>query len=157
MRASWIIAAGLACAGCASEGPTLPPPRALDAVDTRIAPGDDWLDVASPVGREEQLLGIIERKLAGAPGQPLSFEHDAVGSLIVRVATEGQTSPPKLLLAVGVDEPTYVISQIREDGLLRLRTLARSADAAFHLAHEGRPVDVFTRSGTGANCSGCLP
>jgi putative aminopeptidase len=148
MRASWSVFLVLACAGCASEGPLLPPPRALDALDTRIDPGDTWLDVASPVGREEQLLGIIERKLSGAPGTPLSFEHDAVGSLIVRVATEAKPPPPKLLLAVGVDEPTYVISQIREDGLLRLRTLARNPDAAFHLAHEGRPVDVWTRTGT---------
>ncbi|HEX5008770.1 MAG TPA: M28 family peptidase [Planctomycetota bacterium] len=89
-------------------------------------------------------FGRLDRLAGTFNGQrSVALEHDACGGLIVRRA--GDTSPVRLLIAVGVDEPGYVVSQIREDGLLRVRTVGVRLGEAFHLAREGRPVVVFTR------------
>jgi len=77
-------------------------------------------------------------------------ERDAFGSIILREAAGAggeKDVPVRRLVAVGVDEPGYVVSQIRDDGWLRVRFIGRSAPAGFHLAREGRPVTVLTRDG----------
>ena len=79
-------------------------------------------------------------------------ERDAFGSLIVRseaVPAAGDAAPPlRRMIAVGIDEPGYVVSQIRDDGWLRVRYVGRTPPTpTFHLGREGRPVDVLTRSG----------
>ncbi len=130
MRAAWAWGGVLVLAACAgvTRG------QEQEAVA--------WADVPSPVGREGPLLDAIADSLSSA-ASAVVLERDAFDSVIVRRA--GDTSPVRLLIAVGVDEPCHAISQIRDDGLLRLRTLARGADEAFHLAREGRPVMVHVR------------
>jgi hypothetical protein len=90
-------------------------------------------------GAEAALLDEIEGLLpAGA-----RTERDALGSLIVRFG-DPAASVERLLL-VGVDEPGYVVSQVRSDGWLRVRFLGGRVDETFHLAREGRPARVLTR------------
>jgi putative aminopeptidase FrvX len=133
MRASWAWGGVLLLAACAGVGGG--PPAGAAA-----ARRDD----AAPVGHESAVLARHARAFGDAPAH-VAFDHDGCGSLIVRRA--GDTSPVRLLIAVGVDEPGYVVSQIRDDGLLRVRTLGgRNLGEAFHLAREGRPVFVATRT-----------
>src|SRR5262245_19419894 len=103
-----------------------------------------WQMLPSPVGRESWLLAQTSNVFASVASS-VDLQRDACGSLIVRRA--GDTSPVRLLVAVGVDEAGYVVSQIRDDGLLRVRTVGMRLGEAFHLAREGRPVTVFTRNG----------
>jgi hypothetical protein len=88
----------------------------------------------------EELLALLP------PGWRVA--RDAFGSIVLREAAGGAAeSPVRLLVAVGVDEPGYVVSQIRDDGWLRVHFVGRSVPAGFHLLREGRPVTVLTREG----------
>ena len=89
-------------------------------------------------GREQGLMDVVARKLP--PG--LAKRRDAYGSLIVSaegaVVTRG--------LAVAVDDGGCVVSGIRPDGYLRLRSVTgRGGSAAARL--EGRPVRVHGTKG----------
>lgn len=110
----------------------------------------DFALTPAPVGQEQLFLDEIAAQLPAG----LVTERDACGSLIVRcggVSAAGADEPVHLLIAVGVDEPGFVVSQIREDGYLRLRTLgAPTPPGDFHLLREGRPARVWTRQGVRA-------
>src|SRR5262245_43133250 len=106
MRARWWTGAFLLLTACAAA--------------THGQNNTAWQTLPSPVGREAWVLAQTSNVFASvAPA--VELQRDACGSLIVRRA--GDTSPVRLLIAVGVDEPGYVVSQIRDDGLLRLRTV----------------------------------
>jgi len=150
MRARWAWAAVAMLGACTThttdERPANPVQDATSVAvghETSRQAGAATLsrDEAAPVGHEFGRLDCLAGVFNGQ--RSVALEHDACGSLIVRRA--GDTSPVRLLLAVGVDEPGYVVSQIREDGLLRVRTVGLRLGEAFHLAREGRPVVVFTR------------
>ncbi|MBM3985848.1 MAG: M42 family metallopeptidase, partial [Planctomycetes bacterium] len=135
MRAAWLGAAVLLLAVAATGQ--------VGAADAAPA----WHTLPAPVGAEKDLLGLIAWRVGPPAGPPdLTWEQDTLGSLIVRRGPPGTAGPVRLLLALGIDQPCYVVSQIRDDGLLRVRTLARGAGESFHLAREGRPVDVKTRA-----------
>src|SRR5262245_23015828 len=121
MRAKWAWAAVAMLGACTTyathDGSEDPAQAALAARETPRQAGSARLpwDEAAPVGHEH---GRLDRLAGTFNGQrSVSIDRDACGSLIVRRA--GDTSPVRLLIAVGVDEPGYVVSQIREDGLLR--------------------------------------
>src|SRR5688572_3905486 len=118
MRARWAWAGVLILAAC--SGVTREPQR-----DATAARRDD----AAPVGHEAARLSRLAQ-VFGEERRNVAFDHDGCGSLIVRRA--GDTSPVRLLIAVGVDEPGYVVSQIRDDGLLRVRTVGRGLGEGFH-------------------------
>jgi putative aminopeptidase FrvX len=104
---------------------------------------------AAPVGHEAELLDEIEAQLP----QRARTARDAFGSLLVRLdggplaAGDGADRGARLLVAVGVDEPCFVVSRIREDGYLRLRYLGGPPPGGEHLLREGRPARVWTRAG----------
>jgi hypothetical protein len=112
-----------------------PPPAAASA--PALATLSEFAALPATTGGELWLLEQIEELLP--PG--LLVERDAFGSLLVRAGS----APVTRVVAVGVDEPGYVVSQIRDDGYLRLRFLGRVATPAFHLAQEGRPARVLLR------------
>ena len=89
-------------------------------------------------GREQGLMDVVARKLP--PG--LAKRRDAYGSLIV--SAEGAVVTR--VLAVAVDDGGFVVSGIRPDGYLRLRSVTgRGGSAAARL--EGRPVRVHGTKG----------
>jgi M42 glutamyl aminopeptidase len=100
----------------------------------------DFAAPAAPTGSE----GWVVRALLPLLPADVHVERDAFGSVIVRVAPPG--TPCTRLIAVGLDEPGYVIGQVRDDGYLRLRFLGHAGTPAFHLAHEGRPALVLPRA-----------
>lgn len=125
-----------------------PAPRALPA-PLSDPPLSDFARTPAPVGHERLFLD----ELAALLPPELATERDAFGSLIVRCGpgASGVQAPVRLLIAVGVDEPGFVVSQIREDGYLRVRTLgAPTPSGEFHLLREGRPARLWTRAGVRA-------
>jgi putative aminopeptidase FrvX len=103
----------------------------------------------APVGHEARFLDDLV--LALPPGA--HWDRDAFGSLIVRLdggplrPAEGPGArTPRLLVAVGIDEPCFVVSRIRDDGWLRLRYLGDPPPGGDHLLREGRPARVWTRA-----------
>lgn len=140
MRAGWVCVAALALAGAAG------------GQEEATGGWRPWLSIAAPCGAEARFIDSLDARTASKAWEPfhpeqLHFERDALGSLVVRARSEGAAPDVSLLVAVGVDSPTYVVSQIRDDGLLRVRTLGRVAGESFHLAREGRPAGVLTRHG----------
>jgi putative aminopeptidase FrvX len=114
-------------------------------------PLSDFALTPAPVGHERRFLDEIAAQLPDR----LATERDAFGSLIVRCGPPGSDDGPvRQLIAVGVDEPGYVVSQIRADGYLRVRALgAPTPPGDFHLLREGRPARIWTREGA---CAGVL-
>jgi putative aminopeptidase FrvX len=141
----WTVAAlaTLLGEGESAAGAAPPPPP------VELPPLVEFARTAAPVGYEAALLDEIEALLpAGA-----RTARDAFGSLLVRLdggplrASEGREAGARLLVAVGVDEPCFVVSRIRDDGYLRLRYLGDPPPAGEHLLREGRPARVGTRAG----------
>ena len=123
-------------------------PLALPAAAVAAPPSDpplaDFARTPAPVGHESAFLDEVSAMLPAG----VAIERDVTGSLIVRCGPPGPDQPVRLLIAVGVDEPGYVVSQIRDDGYLRLRTLgAPNPPGDFHLLREGRPAWLWTRTG----------
>ena len=112
-----------------------------------LVPAQEPLDllefaaIPAVTGNEQHLL----RRIAATIPRGWKTRVDAFGTMVV---TSEEAEPTRLLIAVGVDEPGYVVSQIRDDGYLRLRTLGSPRNAAaFHGNNEGRPVRIATRGG----------
>src|SRR5262245_40387585 len=83
-------------------------------------PLSDFALTPAPVGHERRLLDEIAAQLPDR----LATERDVFGSLVVRCGPAGAgDGAVRQLIAVGVDEPGYVVSQIRDDGYLRVRAL----------------------------------
>ena len=124
------------------------PPRSPPTSDPPLS---DFALTPAPVGHERRFLDEIAAQLPDG----VAVEHDAFGSLIVRCGPPGAgDGTVRQLIAVGVDEPGYVVSQIRPDGYLRVRALgAPTPPGDFHLLREGRPARVWTRESA---CAGVL-
>jgi len=123
----------------APGGPGEPEPAPIAA---RLPGLADFAEHGAVTGHEQAFLAHVEAWLPAG----LHVERDALGSLIVRTDPPGV--PVRKLVSVGVDEPGYVVSRIRDDGYLRLRTLGgRDVHDDFHLWNEGRPVAIGTRLG----------
>ena len=87
-------------------------------------------------GYEQALTDTLLRLLPGS-------RKDRAGNVLLTVG-DGE---PKRLIACGVDEPGYVIGNIRDDGWLTLRRVVGTGDAMFDQQLEGQRVTVFGRSG----------
>jgi putative aminopeptidase FrvX len=71
-------------------------------------------------------------------------KKDRLGNIVITI---GQGSP-KRLFTVPLDEPGYVVSQIQEDGYLRVTPVGRGAQGTlFHQALEGHEVRILTEHG----------
>ena len=95
---------------------------------------------SSVVGREGQAAEHVRALLVG-----LDVRTDALGSLTV----EFGSGSPRLLLAVPLDEPGYVVTRIQEDGFVRITPVGQGYRGA--LAHqylEGNEISVITTAGS---------
>jgi putative aminopeptidase FrvX len=99
-----VFAAGVAPAARAQD--TLPYARAVTT----------WITVPATPGYEEQATDRIMSATRG-------FTRDAQGNLVRRVGS----GTPRRVIACGIDEVGYAVSEITEDGLLRV-----------HMAGNGR-------------------
>lgn len=94
----------------------------------------------SVTGREARFIGFIKGQLpAGAKS-----EIDNMGNLIVQLGD----AAPQLLVVASVDEPGYLVTDITDDGYLRVTAPGgRAPSTLFTQFHEGHYVDIATRSG----------
>ncbi len=123
----------------ASLAPPVPPAR-LPAPLPSLA---EFAVTPAVTGAEAAFLDEVARLL------PLGWtaRRDAFGSLVACRGPAPAGGAVRRLIAVGIDEPGYVVSQVRGDGWLRVRGVGRSPNATFALAHEGQAVRVLARGG----------
>jgi len=92
-------------------------------------------------GREAQFIAFLKGQLP----QGITSEVDNMGNLIVRIG--GGT--PQVLVVASVDEPGFVVTDITDEGYLRVASPGgRSPGPLFIQFHEGHYVDIFSRNGT---------
>ncbi len=98
-----------------------------------------FAEISSVTGREEAAAAYIRSLLPDA-----DIMTDKLGNLILTI---GSGSPKKLITAP-LDEPGYVISQIQEDGYLRITPLGFGhAGNLYHQFLQGHEVVITTENG----------
>lgn len=96
-----------------------------------------WVALDAPLGHEHFATDLLLESLPG-------WQRDRSGNLIRRVGS----GAPRRVVACGLDWHGYVISQIRDDGYLRLHRIGRGpGHPLWDQAHEGQQVRILTRSG----------
>ena len=103
--------------------------------DSDLSLARGWVALDAPPGHEhlatDQILTVM-------PG----WQRDPLGNLIMR---KGSGSPRRVV-ACGVDRPAFAVTEITEDGYLRLREIgAGRLHPLWIQFHEGQRVKVLTR------------
>ncbi len=99
--------------------------------------------IPAVTGHEEALTKTIREELKG-----LAPKTDNLGNVWVTVGS----GAPHRLIATAIDEPGYVVSEITDDGFLRVQRLPQAApNAVFDTLSFAQPVWVMTRGGKKVN------
>ena len=97
-----------------------------------------WLALDAPPGWEHVATDQILRKMP-------QWRRDALGNLILK---QGSGSPRRVV-ACGLDRPGFAVTEIRDDGFLRLREAGSARQHPLWVQfHEGQRIKVITRTGT---------
>ncbi len=120
---------------------TLPVCRAQNAGAGGAAASTDaiaqWIALAAAPGHERAAMNIIA---ASVPG----WTRDGLGNLSMRRGS-GQ---PRRVVACGIDEAAYVVSEIRDDGYLRLQGSGRARRSPlWDQFLEGQRIRIITQTG----------
>lgn len=113
------------------------------AQDGRDAQNDaralrSWIALDAPPGWEHLATDVILKSLPG-------WRRDALGSLILR---KGSGSPRRVV-ACGLDRPGFAVTEITEDGYLRLREVGSvRTHPLWTQFHEGQRIRVLTHGGS---------
>jgi putative aminopeptidase FrvX len=132
MKRTLLLPAALVCAlssSAAAQG-TSSDDRIVESISR-------WISLPAPAGAEE----IAAARLKGVlPG----FTRDAVGNLIRHVGS----GIPRRVIACGLDVSSYVVSEITDDGYIRLhRAGANPSFPLWDQALEAQRVRIFTARG----------
>ena len=96
-----------------------------------------WVALNAPTGHEHLATGPLSQQLSG-------WRIDRSGNLL-KTSGEGE---PHTVVACGLDWNTHAITQITDDGYLRLHGIGRgTGHPLWDQAHEGQQVRILTRSG----------
>jgi len=95
-----------------------------------------WQEFSAPTGQEESAVRVLAQSLAG-------WERDASGNLMAR---RGRGSPRRVI-ACALDRPGFAVTQITDDGYLRLHRVGGGGHPLFDQAHEGQQVNILTAQG----------
>jgi putative aminopeptidase FrvX len=96
-----------------------------------------WILNDAPPGREHLLTDIIMREMPG-------WKRDQLGNLILR---KGSGSPRRVV-ACALDRPGFAVTEITDDGYLRLREVGGGRQHPLLIQfHEGQRIRVLTRNG----------
>jgi len=97
-----------------------------------------WINLDAPPGREYLATDEIMRALPG-------WKRDNLGNLILR---KGSGSPRRVV-ACALDHPAFAVTEITDDGYLRLREAGAGRQHSLWIQfHEGQRIKVLTRAGT---------
>lgn len=96
-----------------------------------------WVALDAPTGHEHLAIQALEESLDG-------WHRDRSGNLVKTIG-EGR---PHRVVACGIDSYSYAVSQITEDGYLRLHRIGSgSRHPLWDQAHEGQQLRILTRTG----------
>ena len=97
----------------------------------------DWIALDAPPGWEHLATDSIMRAMPG-------WKRDALGNLILR---KGSGSPRRVV-ACALDRPGFAVTEITDDGYLRLREVGAGRQHPLWIQfHEGQRIRVLTRAG----------
>ena len=98
-----------------------------------------FLRTTAVAGREDEVAAFVRSRLAGLP-----VESDALGNVVVTLGS----GEPKRLVAGSLGEPGFVVSDIQEDGYLRLLPAGTgSVGALWEQTLEGQVVTIGSGGG----------
>ena len=122
----------------AAAAPTIGRAQSVDARASAHADAvAQWIALAAPPGVERAATDIISASIPG-------WTRDRLGNLIIR---RGSGSPRRVI-ACGLDESAYVVSEITADGYVRLQSSGRARRSPlWDQFHEGQRVRIITRTG----------
>ena len=117
--------------------------RAVPPAGAQTAPGDrdlaaiaSWVAVDAATG--------YERRVAPALAAALGWQADAYGNVVTTVGT----GSPHRIVACALDRPGYAVTQIRDDGYLRLHRIGSgSRHPLWDQQFEAQQVRVMTKAG----------
>ena len=110
--------------------------RAQGNADDELALGS-WIAVDAPPGREHLATDTLLKALR-------EWKRDALGNLILH---KGNGSPRRVV-ACGLDRPAFAVTEIRDDGYLRLREVGAGRQHPLWVQfHEGQRIEILTRTG----------
>ncbi len=110
---------------------------AQDGVPDRLSELHEWIGLDAPPGREHLATDTIMRALPG-------WKRDALGNLMLR---KGSGSP-KRVVACALDRPAFAVTEITDEGYLRLREIGAGRQHPLWIQfHEGQQIRVLTRGG----------
>ena len=96
-----------------------------------------WIYLDAPPGREHIATDILLKSLR-------DWKRDALGNLILR---KGSGSPRRVV-ACGLDRPAFAVTEITDNGYLRLREVgALRPHPLWVQFHEGQQIKILTRNG----------
>lgn len=96
-----------------------------------------WVALDAPTGHEHWATDALQANFAG-------WQRDRYGNLVKSV---GQGSPHRVV-ACGLDAYAYSVSQITEDGYIRVHRIGTGSNhPLWDQAHEGQHLRVLTESG----------
>jgi len=113
----------------------------LSAQDADLAAISSWIAIDAPTGHEHLAAEQIQSEYSG-------WATDSYGNLI-KVVGRGE---PRRVVACALDSYSFAVSQITEDGYLRLHRIGMAANIGsshplWNQAHQGQQLRILTRSG----------
>lgn len=96
-----------------------------------------WTPVLAPPGSEPEAYPVLARALG------TGWSVDRFGNLVRRVGS----GSPRRVVACGLDFPSYVVSQVTDDGYLRVRRTGAPSHPLWDQFHEAQRIAVVTRTG----------
>src|ERR1044072_5199918 len=116
----------------------------VSIVDLHAQTGSDdklalrgWIALDAPPGREHIATDMLVQTLRG-------WKRDPLGNLILR---KGSGSPRRVV-ACALDRPAFAVTEITNDGYLRLREIGAVRQHPLWIQfHEGQQIRVYTRTG----------
>lgn len=95
-----------------------------------------WQSLDAPTGHEDRATVPIGRALP-------DWRRDAAGNLSLTVGR----GTPRRVVACALDRPGFAVTQITDDGFLRVHRVGGGGHPLFDQAHEGQQVNVLTARG----------
>jgi putative aminopeptidase FrvX len=111
--------------------------QSVGAQESDVEKLSSWVALNAPTGHEHLATGPLSQSLQG-------WSVDRSGNLL---KTTG-AGEPRRVVACGLDWNAHAITQITDDGYLRLHGIGRgTGHPLWDQAHEGQHVRILTRSG----------
>ena len=131
--AGWLLA-------CCMTGatPLAAQDRAAEEDSVTLEAIASWVALQAQPGRELSAAETISRSLPG-------WRRDSIGNLVLKRGS----GRPRRVVACGLDEAGYAVSQITDDGYLRLQYAGNARRVRlWDQFHEGQRIRVTTRNGS---------